>query len=205
MSATSLPGTQQGPRLGRTAMPRALALATAAFALAGVVAEMTDSPYIYIERYFDRGYTWSVTAFVLMAVGWRRWPVFLRVLLAGLNILGGLILSVTILLETTSANPTVLQSRYPPGVGNLVVEVHRRTAVIDDVYYVTSYMEKSLDSRRHVVACFSGDDPKDAFYRLSWRTEQSIVVASADGRQWTISLDPDSGKPDKIVRVGCRS
>ncbi|WP_344558842.1 hypothetical protein [Kitasatospora saccharophila] len=92
--------------------------------------------------------------------------------------------------------------RPAPGRSDRSLVVHEGTAVIDPLWWVSVDAGSGLTARRWPIGYFNGDAPDNALASVQWDGPDRIKLATEGGEVFVVALDPESGRPERQVRVG---
>ncbi|MGW4896070.1 hypothetical protein ACWEQL_28020 [Kitasatospora sp. NPDC004240] len=98
--------------------------------------------------------------------------------------------------------PSKTSDRPAPGRSDRSLVIHRGTAMIDPLWWVSVDDGSWLTARRWPVGYFNGDDTRNALASAEWDGPDRIRLTTAGGEVFVVGLDPETGRPERKVRAG---
>ncbi|MFJ4675569.1 MULTISPECIES: hypothetical protein [unclassified Kitasatospora] len=117
-------------------------------------------------------------------------------------ILGCTLLASPFALLGFGSTPHKTADRPAPGRSDRSLVIHEGTAVIDPLWWVSVDAGSGLTARRWRVGYFNGDAPDNALASAQWDGPDRIKLTTEGGEVFVVALDPETGRPERQVRVG---
>ncbi|KAB8196241.1 hypothetical protein FH608_005555 [Nonomuraea phyllanthi] len=189
------------------AMPvRSLVLLAASLCTGGLAALVYfhDSDLVLLREHLNHPFALGVLACLLTAsaaigLRWKR----LRILVSVLAVLGScaalFVGSVALMFTSTE------EVGFVDGPDPYRIRLQRSPAGLgpDSVMWLSVRRDGGLLSREWDLGCFNDDVPDDAYESVRWTGPSSVEIEVADGRTFSMILDPTSGRPQTTAALNC--
>lgn len=186
--------------------PRSLVLLSASLCAGGLAALVYfhDSDLVLLREHLNHPFALGVLACLLMAwaaVGLRwMWLRAVIIVLAGLGasvaLFGGWL---------TLAFTSTEEVGFVDGPAPYSIRLQRSLAGLgpDMVMWLSVRRHDGLLSKEWHLGCFNDDVPDDTFDSVKWTGPSSVEIRVADGRTFSVALDPASGRPQTSATLNC--